>query len=210
VNFGGVVASAVLGDTHTCALLTSGSVKCLGGNTNIELGAGSAIGTKVSTAQTVSTIGSAAVQISAGAFHTCALLNSSKVYCWGQNANKQSGSTATGTIAPTQVTLPIDITSVQAGYNQTCALTASGHSICWGLNTDGQLGNGSTNSSGVTPVYILGTYESIDQIAMGNRMSCWVKGGTLSCAGNSINNQLGIVPNTSTSYYPILIPLQFY
>ena len=71
------------GGKHTCALLTGGSVDCWGNDDYGQLGDGySDSGSAVPVA--VSGI-SNATQITAGYEHTCALLTSGSVDCWGIN-----------------------------------------------------------------------------------------------------------------------------
>ncbi len=47
------------------------------------------------------TTGVSALGISAGGFHTCAVLNEGTVMCWGSNSNGQLGiGSTTGTLSP--------------------------------------------------------------------------------------------------------------
>lgn len=78
----------VAGNAHACALLEGGTIKCWGSNANGQLGQGNVIG--VQYPFTVGSIvldaaGSRAISISAGSFHTCALLDDGAVKCWGGN-----------------------------------------------------------------------------------------------------------------------------
>ncbi|MEC8997755.1 MAG: putative Ig domain-containing protein, partial [Candidatus Thermoplasmatota archaeon] len=86
------------GSSHTCALLDDGSVKCWGNNGNGRLGIGntSSIGDGENemgdylAAIDLGT-GRTAIAISAGYAHTCAILDSGVLKCWGYNANGQLG-----------------------------------------------------------------------------------------------------------------------
>jgi alpha-tubulin suppressor-like RCC1 family protein len=74
-------ASALaLGDVHTCALSTDGTVRCWGGNTSGALGDG--LMADASTPQLVSIPGKA-VSIAAGPSSACAVLSNGAVVCWG-------------------------------------------------------------------------------------------------------------------------------
>ncbi len=81
--------------------------------------------------------------VTAGGFHTCALLADGTVRCWGLNANGQLGDgTRNDSTTPVTVSLPLSATAVAAGGYHTCARLADGTVRCWGYNYYGQLGNG--------------------------------------------------------------------
>lgn len=85
--------SIASGGEHTCAVLTTGAVQCWGGNAGGQLGNGKS-GTNFSVAVDVIGIKNA-VQVSAGASHTCAVLTTGSVECWGATVK-----------SPTPVTVP--------------------------------------------------------------------------------------------------------
>jgi alpha-tubulin suppressor-like RCC1 family protein len=78
-NISGVIAVAQ-GYAHTCVLLASSEVRCVGYNFYGQLGNGS---TQNSTSWVTPITG--AIAIAAGYNHTCALLGSGQVACWGYN-----------------------------------------------------------------------------------------------------------------------------
>ena len=80
--------SVSAGDSHTCAVLSDGSVTCWGANWFGQLGNGSTDGSSVPV--TVSDV-SGAVSVSAGDSHTCAVLSDGSVACWGRNGYGQIG-----------------------------------------------------------------------------------------------------------------------
>ena len=136
----GVTAIAT-GYSHTCALTSVGAVKCWGANSSGQLGDNSA--TQRNTPVDVSGLSSGVTAIAAGGMHTCALLSSGAVKCWGDNSRGQVGDNST-----TRRDIPADVsglssgvTSISAGSIHTCAITGSGAAKCWGLNYHGQLGN---------------------------------------------------------------------
>ena len=121
------------GKAHSCAILSGGTVKCWGSNLNGELGDG----TITDRHAPVSVLGlsAAAVAISAGALHTCAVLNNGKIQCWGFNGNGQLGN---GTTVRTGVNPPVMVSNISSGATaiangdaHSCALVAGGIQ-CWG------------------------------------------------------------------------------
>lgn len=107
------LGSIAAGLEHSCAALTNNTVNCWGENAAGQLGNGTiagftppGAGASVSSTVfpvSVSGIGSA-TQVSAGQFHTCALLASGTVRCWGSNIFGQLGdSTTISAFTPVQV-----------------------------------------------------------------------------------------------------------
>ena len=93
----GLTAAAVTaGGFHTCALPGDGTVRCWGQNDLGQLGNGTndPVPNRPSTFNptpvTVSGI-TTAVAVSAGGWHTCALLQDGTVRCWGDNTWGQIG-----------------------------------------------------------------------------------------------------------------------
>lgn len=137
----GVTALAA-GSAHTCAILGDGTVYCWGANNSGQLGDGSRLGKLQPVA--VTGLPAAAISITAGVAHTCALLNNGTVYCWGSNENSQLGDgTATDRLTPVAVSgLAANVLTIQAGGYHTCVLVTGQRPLCWGADSDGQLGSG--------------------------------------------------------------------
>jgi alpha-tubulin suppressor-like RCC1 family protein len=150
---------------------------------------------------------SAYIQVSAGAFHTCALTPTQLAFCWGQGASGQLGNGSTlNSAVPVAVAGGLVWRSISTGAAHTCGITTTGAALCWGDNTSGQLGDGTATSS-TTPVTVIdpGPWRSISAGGFGaSSHTCGIKTtGTLWCWGANANGQLGA--NTTT---PSLIPVQ--
>jgi alpha-tubulin suppressor-like RCC1 family protein len=148
-----------LGDSHACALLASGAVKCWGYNNYGELGNGTNGYEEYSTTPVTVTGISTAIAITAGGFHTCAVLRGGSVKCWGDNSDGQLGDgTTNNSNIPVLVHEIYAPTRLAAGLAHTCALFSGGMMRCWGWNGYGQLGNRRMNTvANHLPVTVVGT-----------------------------------------------------
>ncbi len=185
---GGVKALAA--GLHTCALLVSGGVKCWGYNQGGELGDGTT--TDRHTPVDVVGLGSGVAAISIDDAHTCALMISGGVKCWGSNLQGELGDgTTTDRSTPVGVVgLSGGVAAVGAGDFQSCALLAVGIVKCWGQNGNGELGNG-TASDSLTPVDVVGL-SGAKALAVGWGHACaLLSGGGVKCWGYNRNGELG-------------------
>jgi alpha-tubulin suppressor-like RCC1 family protein len=150
---GGVIQLAS-GHNHSCVLLAGGRVRCWGSNADGQLGNG----TTHRSMEPVAVMGlpDGVVAIAAGDAHTCAVLSSGAVQCWGNNSYGQlGGGSGISSLLPVRVAGLEGVTAIQAGLRFTCALLADQSVRCWGNNDYGQLGNASTTSSSF-PVAVAG------------------------------------------------------
>jgi alpha-tubulin suppressor-like RCC1 family protein/N-acetylmuramoyl-L-alanine amidase len=83
------VAAVAAGAAHTCALTTTGGLKCWGSNGEGQLGDGTTTSHGAPVDVTGLTSGVAAV--AAGWSHTCALTSAGGLKCWGDNDRGQLG-----------------------------------------------------------------------------------------------------------------------
>lgn len=146
-------------NNHTCAILSSGGIKCWGYNYG-ALGNGDTPNQPTP----VDVLGiSNASAIVAGTMHTCAI-TSEGVKCWGYNGQGQLGTgNTTSTLVPVNVPGLIGATSITTGYDHTC-VTISGGVKCWGANSTGQLGEGTTTERHV-PTLVLGLPSSMSAVS---------------------------------------------
>lgn len=191
------VAAISSGHNHSCALTTSGGVKCWGANGSGQLGDGS--NTSRSKPVDVFGLSSGVAAISASYYHTCALTKAGGIKCWGYNRYGQigDGSTMNQSTPATVAGLASGMASVSAGYDQTCAVTTAGGMKCWGHNGYGELGNGTAKDS-ATPVDVSGLAAGVASISAGNDHTCAVTTlGGLKCWGFNNNGQVGDGTTTS-------------
>lgn len=153
--------SAALGWGHTCAVSDDGQVLCWGSNERGQTGA-TAQDDPIAEPRPVAGV-SDARRVSAGYGHTCAVLRSGRVACWGDNSQGQLGdgcfersdgnicvdANGSATRQPGRersdvryVEAIADATDVVAAQTHTCALRRTGSVACWGADDSGQLGDG--------------------------------------------------------------------
>ena len=186
------------GAYSTCAVISSGEVKCWGDNLYGQLGNG-ATATKIA-GPDVSVTGLTAKAIAVGAFHACAITTTSTVRCWGVNAAGQLGDgTTTNHNVPVDVVGLSDVIAITAGTFHSCALTSAGAVFCWGDDGAGQLGEGSTDPSSL-PVPITGLSSHVLAISAGDLHTCATTDrGSVQCWGGNGEEQLGDVTESSVS-----------
>ena len=170
------VAAIASGYLHTCALTTGGGVKCWGKNEDGQLGNTTIFNQPTpvdvcSDSFCVSNLTGVAA-IAAGGAHTCALMITGEMKCWGRGFEGQlgDGTTRAGGRYPADVCRsgfasicsPLDmVAAITAGGQHTCAVSTAGGVQCWGSNNAGQLGDGTTaNSSNPVDVVGLGGGDS--------------------------------------------------
>ena len=187
---------------HACALMESGGVKCWGYNNVGELGNGTTTNSPVPV--DVSGLTSAAIAIDVGDYHTCVVLDTGGIMCWGWNPDGQLGDgtdddrhTAVGVTG-----LSAGAAAIGCGGNHSCAVLGSGALKCWGLNTFGQLGNGGSGESHV-PVDVSGLSSGVTAVCMDEHHTCaLLDGGVVKCWGWNHVGQLGDA-TTDTRYTPV-------
>jgi serine/threonine protein kinase/alpha-tubulin suppressor-like RCC1 family protein len=128
--------------------------------------------------------------LAAGGMHTCTLLSTGEVLCWGGNSAGQLGRGATGR-SPAPVRIEgIRFQDIATGVSHSCGLTGNGEALCWGNNQSGQLGNESSASRAVpTLVSGAGRYT---RIQTGGAHTCALaRQGEVFCWGDNRHGQLG-------------------
>jgi len=200
VNVGRPVKNIVAGGHHTCALLDNGNVRCWGYNAHGQLGYGhtNTIGNDNNETPAGAgdvNVGGPVMQLTAGDNHTCALLGTGNVRCWGYNGQGQLGYKHYGNLhAPTlDVTMGGQVLQVAAGKLHTCALLGTGKIKCWGYGANGRLGYGNTDTLNAPPQSTVNLGgSSAFQLATGGGHTCaLLSTGAARCWGENVSGQLG-------------------
>ena len=201
-----------VGKYHSCALMGNGKVYCWGRGNNGQLGNNSYRSSnipKVVKGMNGKGVLSGITQISGGRFHTCALSQNSKIFCWGNGENGRLGNGSyqeskipTLVVTRNSGTIPFkrekknNNKKISVGDNYACAIKSNKQILCWGYRTLGQLGDGK-NSKSRTPVVVVnangsGPLTQMKQISSGPSHTCAtkVRGGVL-CWGSGQDGQLG-------------------
>jgi alpha-tubulin suppressor-like RCC1 family protein len=206
VRVGGRVTQVSAGASHSCARLAIGNVRCWGSNEHWQLGYPSPdnIGDNENPASAGNVdVGGFVVQVAAGRSHTCALLDTGNVRCWGRGGNGALGYGNTNTIGDDEspasagdVEVGGRVVRIGVGVHHTCALLDNGKVRCWGDAAVGQLGYGNTNRIGdnETPasagdVDVGGT---VSDLAVGDWCACvLLTDGKVRCWGDGTEGSLG-------------------
>jgi len=140
--------AVVAAQSHTCAIDAAGGLFCWGNDGSGQLGNGPGERDtfrpeEVSFEGGDGTDVDAIVQVDADRFHTCALDDQGRIWCWGRNVEGQLGTSDTAPReAPTRIGDDTDWVEVRVGRFTTCARKTDGTLWCTGQNGSGELGLG--------------------------------------------------------------------
>ena len=203
VPIGDDVLQLAAGSNHTCAVLNGGTVRCWGNNDHGELGY-ARVG-NLGMFETPASLGDVTVggpvkQVTAGGAHTCALLKTGAVRCWGDNQYGQLGYGNTNNIGDDEtpasagdVSVGGVVVQLAAGDRHTCALLVGGTVRCWGWSTLGYPNSGTVGDD-ETPASMgdIDLGDTATQIAAGGNHTCaLVTGGAVRCWGDAYKGALG-------------------
>lgn len=184
------------GPLHACAVTPRAELLCWGNNARGQLGA-NARALYQSTPTLVPGLNGVR-GAAAGHAHTCALLASSQVVCWGMNTFGQTGRPPQDQqAAPLPFARVRDVAKVRAGAAHTCVQTRSGRVLCAGRNERGQLGRRDLAAS-FTPVEV--AVPPARDLAVGDYHVCVCStAGRLYCFGDNQYGQAGGLMRPSRS-----------
>ena len=197
---GNLTTTTLGGKGHfTCALSNEGSVFCWGQN-NGFLGAGTTENSPRPT-QVLLPFSDKVNIIKVGHRHSCALVESGSMYCWGYNTYGQLGtestwSNANDALVPVKIEVTGSVMAFDVGYEHTCVVLTTQDVTCWGLNNQQQLGMGSTTASSdhqnVNLNYGGSTFSGLTNLNAGVHTTCAVfENGNSGCWGANAHGQMG-------------------
>ncbi|MCK5074189.1 MAG: hypothetical protein KAQ98_12235, partial [Bacteriovoracaceae bacterium] len=181
----------------------NGTVKCWGRNNYGQLGddnTGTDASTPVDVAGGLSGVNKIATD--GGGYHTCAVLNTGALKCWGRNENGQLGDSK---VSGASSDLPVDVSGLASGVSDvavsntnTCALLETGGVKCWGYNGHGEVGNSTSGVDVVVPDNVTGLSSGVTKIVNGYYHTCaLLNSGTMKCWGSGLSGQIGDGAKTS-------------
>jgi len=203
------VTAIAAGVTHTCALLSGGTVECWGSNDYGELGTtlSTSCNGGVDTCSPTPTpvpglsnvtaiaVGGDGIQ---DADHICALISGGEVQCWGLNDDGELGDgITTSSSTPVAVSGLSDAVALSTSSTSAtiCAARSDGSAVCWGAGSHGKLGTGSGDSGAdsTSPVVVDGL-TNVSALAAGLQQTCAIAWGGVYCWGYDGDGEVG---NTS-------------
>lgn len=224
VGTGRTVKKLASAGSNTCAILDNNGLKCWGDNTFGQLALGDTNPRGVAPGQMGDNLpfidlgtGLYPIKVVIGDASVCALLNNSKIKCWGNNGNGQLGLGDTNNRGDQPGEMgdnlpfvnlgndidgqPYEAVDIVAMFNAYCALLKSGNVKCWGGNTFGQLGLNDTINRGGQPNQMgdnlpflnFGNGLTVKQLTAGYQHACaLLSNNQVRCWGLNGNGQLGI------------------
>jgi alpha-tubulin suppressor-like RCC1 family protein len=220
VDVGGLtsgIARVSAGYGHTCALTTTGGVKCWGADfspsTNQgQLGNGGTAGALAPVDVAGMGAGAGVQAIAAGRNFACAITSAGGAKCWGANDFDQLGNNDP---MFADQSVPVDVfgqttgvAQIAAGETHACLLTTGGGVKCWGRSDTGALGNNShlepDNTQSIA-TDVTGLTTGVAAIAAGSGHTCAMRtNGDVLCWG--LNN-VGQVGDGSTTQRNTPVPV---
>ena len=185
------VTDFAVGYTHTCAIVNE-EVYCWG----FSRRAGVDLAGPTKLPHLIPGL-TGALKIEAGDYHTCALLKTGDVYCWGDNLSLEiSGTEAALVLNPRKVVFPIgagEIVDLSLGlgtnptHSRSCVLNKSGEVYCWGTASNAIFGN-------ISPLlakdFVLQPNSNVSNIKISDTQMCISSNNKLYASGYNDYGQM--------------------
>ncbi|MGH7284670.1 MAG: RCC1 domain-containing protein [Polyangiaceae bacterium] len=185
-NVSPCAVSIGIGGSHSCAVLSDGTVHCWGANLFGELGSGTVIDggtvTPPMSATPLSPSGiTNATMVAGGGFFaapdydtTCAVRANKTIFCWGSNVLGELGEgDASIPSGPTPVsTLITNGVDVSGGLFSMCAVLASGDVACWGDNDEAQIAQPAASTVYPSPTVLSAGGTQFAKVSVGVENAC--------------------------------------
>jgi predicted outer membrane repeat protein len=186
------------GSRISCALLSTGKMKCWGANYYGQIGDGTTTDKLSPVELSLTNI----VKIAVGQAYVCAVINDGTVKCWGYNLQGQLGDgTTTDRSTPTDVSGISNAVDISAGVSNTCAVLSDKTVKCWGHYIAGAGSDTGAGSKQKTPKLVSGLNDVV-QVTCGNYLCCArLSTGSIKCWGKNSNGGLGTGSIDNTNYY---------
>ncbi len=213
---GFIATQVAISDASSCALNSTGQIKCWGTQGTIGYGANGNRGDDFNEmGDNLPSVdlgtGLTATKIVSGNNFFCALLNNQQVKCWGRNYEAQLGIPALGywgdgnnemgdNLPFVDLGAGRTVKDVDSGLASSCAILDNDLVKCWGSNDRGQLGYGHTDRLGDNinemgdnlPYVDLGTGRTAKKIFVGHNAVCAIlDNDRLKCWGSGDVNAVG-------------------
>lgn len=156
------------------------------------------------------------VDVAAGTVHTCALLSTGDLSCWGGDAVGQLGDCVVSS-PDRHEPMPVrdvggapvtDAVAVEASANTTCAIRGPDRRVdCWGSNSPNRFGpaSGAISLYGCPePLLFSGSPMPVGALGLAGSHLCVLTGTSVQCAGNNASHQLGRVSPATTLLGPVV------
>jgi alpha-tubulin suppressor-like RCC1 family protein len=218
------VASVSAGVGHTCAVLGNGEARCWGQGGDGEIGDGTTPDFAVRPRRVLNPAGTGPLvgvrAIAAAIQHSCAVLVSGQVRCWGLDllgalGNGPGGSSTRPIVvrAPSGTGPLTGATSIAAGDYHTCVVVTGRQVRCWGENGYGSLGNDGAPTESQLPVVVTNTIGSAPFVtatsigASADHTCARLASGKARCWGLNGDFELGnAFPADAPRPVPVLAP----
>ncbi|UOF00169.1 RCC1 domain-containing protein [Bdellovibrio reynosensis] len=200
-----------------CALGENGRVYCWGANKTAQTGNGLSDGNEVLTPTEIPVTYAgnnagltAAIDVTVGYLHACAVQSDGVAKCWGNNADYQTSGTDNTLyyIYPQAVPLT-SVETIAAGAAATCAVkvnVAVKEVYCWGSDSNGIVGSGA--STRIPRLIASITTTKAVKLYVGYESACYIHDGETKCWGTRTANKslpLNVAVNTVVNT-PTVVP----